>query len=203
MTRARVVGWLRACRVLSVVALLVTLVATPRVALARSLEVGAVDIVATVQNKPEPKPRYMTQTPAATPAAYAGTNMMAPVVEVVARCGTEDVPFSNLTPTDTSATYNNGQTFITTTPDAMLPAVDAMIQESRKALEKVDFHKTVLVEGEKMLETLNPRYREEKEQKQDIANLKGQMGDIVNTMNTMMTMMQDLKKGISSAAKSK
>ena len=85
----------------------------------------------------------------------------------------------------------------------MLPAVDAMIQESRKALEKVDFHKTVLVEGEKMLETLNPRYREEKEQKQDIANLKGQMGDIVNTMNTMMTMMQDLKKGISSAAKSK
>lgn len=160
-------------------------------------------IVATVQNKPEPKPRYMTQTPAATPAAYAGTNMMAPVVEVVARCGTEDVPFSNLTPTDTSATYNNGQTFITTTPDAMLPAVDAMIQESRKALEKVDFHKTVLVEGEKMLETLNPRYREEKEQKQDIANLKGQMGDIVNTMNTMMTMMQDLKKGISSVAKSK
>ena len=45
-------------------------------------------IVASVQNKPEPKPRYMTQTPGVTPnpAAYAGTNMMAPVVEVIARC---------------------------------------------------------------------------------------------------------------------
>lgn len=160
-------------------------------------------VIATVQNKPEPKPRYMTQTPSATPAAYAGTNMMQPVVEVIARCGKEDVPFGNLTPTDSSATYNNGATFITTTPDAMLPAVDAMIQDSRKALERVDYHKAVLVEGEKMLETLNPRYREEKEQKQDIANLKGQMGDIVNTMNTMMTMMQELKKGISSASKSK
>ena len=50
MTRARVVGWLRACRALGVVALLVALVATPRVALARSLEVGAVDIAATVQS---------------------------------------------------------------------------------------------------------------------------------------------------------
>lgn len=163
-------------------------------------------IVASVQNKPEPKPRYMTQAPGVTPnpAAYAGTNMMAPVVEIVARCGTEDVPFSNLVPTDSSATYNNGQTFITTTPDAMLPAVDAMLQESRKALDRVDYHKTVLVEGEKMLETLNPRYREEKEQKQDIANLKGQMGDVVSTMNTMMSMMQDLNKKISgTSSKSK
>ena len=124
---------------------------------------------------------------------------MQPVVEIVAKCGKEDVPFSNLTPTDTSATYNNGQTFITTTPDAMLPAVDAMIQESRKAIERVDYHKAVLVEGEKMLETLNPRYREEKEQKQDIANLKSQMGNIENTMGAMMSMMQDLKKSISSS----
>ncbi len=156
-------------------------------------------IIGTVQNKPEPKPRYMAQAPGATPNVYTGTNMMQPVVEIVAKCGKEDVPFSNLTPTDTSATYNNGQTFITTTPDAMLPAVDAMIQESRKAIERVDYHKAVLVEGEKMLEQLHPRYREEKEQKQDIANLKSQMGNIENTMGAMMSMMQDLKKSISSS----
>lgn len=160
-------------------------------------------IVASVQNKPEPKPRYMSQTPAATPAAYTGTNMMTPVVEIVARCGDDDIPFSNLVPTDSSATYNNGQTFITTTPDAMLPAVDAMLQESRNALEKVEYHKAVLVEGEKMLETLNPRYREEKEQKQDIANLKSQVGGIYTTMNKMMEMMQSLQKGASSSRNKK
>jgi len=161
-------------------------------------------VVGTVQNNPEPKPRYMTQSPAAaTPNVYAGTNMMQPVLEVIVKCGKEEVPFSNLTPTDSSATYNNGQTFITTTPDIMLPAVDAMMQDSRKALEMEDYHKSVLVEGEKMLEILNPRYREEKEQKQDIANLKSQMGNIENTMNAMMTMMQDLKKGISATSKSK
>lgn len=160
-------------------------------------------VIGTVQNKPEPKPRYMTQTPGATANVYTGTNMMQPVVEIVAKCGNEDVPFSNLTPTDSSATYNNGQTFITTTPDAMLPAVDAMMQDSRKELSRNDYNQAVLSEGEKMLETLNPRYREEKEQKQDIANLKGQMGDVVNTMNTMMSMMQDLNKKISASSKSK
>lgn len=160
-------------------------------------------VIGTIQNKPEPKPRYMTQTTGATANVYAGTNMMQPVVEIVAKCGNEDVPFSNLTPTDSSATYNNGQTFITTTPDAMLPAVDAMMQDSRKELARNDYNQAVLTEGEKMLETLNPRYREEKEQKQDIANLKSQMGNIENAMSTMMSMMQTLQKSISSSSKSK
>lgn len=160
-------------------------------------------VIGTIQNKPEPKPRYMTQTTGATANVYAGTNMMQPVVEIVAKCGNEDVPFSNLTPTDSSATYNNGQTFITTTPDAMLPAVDAMMQDSRKELARNDYNQAVLTEGEKMLETLNPRYREEKEQKQDIANLKSQMGNIENAMGTMMSMMQTLQKSISSSSKSK
>ena len=124
--------------------------------------------------------------------------------------GNEEVPFSNLTPTDSSATYNNGQTFITTTPDAMLPAVDAMMQDSRKELARNDYNHAVLKEGEKMLETLNPRYREEKEQKQDIANLKNQMGNIEsqmgnieNAMGSMMSMLQGLQKSISSSSKSK
>jgi hypothetical protein len=159
-------------------------------------------IVGTVQNKPEPKPMYMAQTPGATPNVYAGTNMMQPVVEVIAKCGNEDIPFSNLNPTDSSATYGNGAYFITTTPDAMLPTVDAMMQESRKILSKQSYHEAVLVEGEKMLETLNPRYREEKEQKQDIANLKSQMGNIESTLGTMTAMIQNLQKSITSSSKS-
>ena len=160
-------------------------------------------IIGTVQNKPEPKPRYMTQAPGSTPNMYAGTNMMQPVVEVVAKCGNEEVPFSGLTPTDSSATYGNETYFITTTPDAMLPAVDAMMQKSRKELDRTSYNEAVLSEGEKMVETLNPRYREEKEQKKDIANLKSQMGNIENTMGTMMSMMKDLQKSIASASKGK
>jgi hypothetical protein len=47
-----------------------------------------------------------------------------------------------------------------------------MIQSSKKALEQVDYHKTVLAEGEKMLETLNPRYKEERERDRSIKSLE-------------------------------
>ena len=159
--------------------------------------------VATVANKPEPKPLYMTQNPGATPAAYVGTNMMQPVVEIVARMGNEDVPFSNLTPTASTATYNNGQTTISCTTEGMLPAVDAMMQRAKKRIEERPYDDAVMTKGKEFLMSLNPRYKEEEEQKQDIANLKSQMGNIETTMGTMMSMMKDLQKSISSASKSK
>lgn len=151
--------------------------------------------IATVVNKPEPKPQYMTQTPGATPNVYAGTNLMQPVVEIVARMGNEDVPFSNLTPTASTASYNNGQTTICCTTEGMLPAVDAMMQKSRKHIEENPYHEAALAKGKEFLMMLNPRYREEEEQKQDIANLKEQVGGIYNTMNKMMEMMQSIQKG--------
>lgn len=143
-----------------------------------------------VQNNPEPKPQYMSQTP----GAYNGTNLMQPVVELIVRFGNEDVPFKNLDPNAKSATYNNGTTFIATTADAVLPAVDEMMARSRKRIAERPYDDAVMEEGEKMLETLNPRYREEKEQKQDIANLKEQVGGIYSTMNQMMQMMQAIQK---------
>ena len=143
--------------------------------------------IATVANKPEPKPKYMTQTPGATPNIYAGTN----------------IPFSNLTPTATTASYNNGQTTISCTTEGMLPAIDAMMQKARKRIEERPYDDAVMVKGKEFLMALNPRFKEEEEQKQDIANLKGQMGDVVNTMNTMMGMMQELNKKISGPGKSK
>lgn len=159
--------------------------------------------IATVVNNPEPKPQYMTQTPGATPGIYAGTNMMQPVVEIIARMGSEDVPFSNLTPTATTASYNNGQTTISCTTEGMLPAVDAMMQKARKRIEERPYDDAVMARGKEFLMSLNPRYKEEEEQKQDIANLKGQMGDVVSTMNTMMGMMQELNKKISGTGKGK
>ncbi len=44
----------------------------------------------------------------------------------------------------------------------MLQAVDAMLQTSKKALDQIPYHKSVISESEKMLETLNPQYAENK-----------------------------------------
>ena len=54
----------------------------------------------------------------------------------------------------------------------MIQAVDSMIQASKKALTEVDYHKMILTEGDKMLESLNPNYKEEKLRAQSIIDLQ-------------------------------
>lgn len=56
--------------------------------------------------------------------------------------------------------------------EAMLQAVEVMIQTSKKALEQIDYHKVVLTEGDLMLEALNPKYKEDKQQAKIIKQLE-------------------------------
>jgi dsDNA-binding SOS-regulon protein len=54
----------------------------------------------------------------------------------------------------------------------MLQAVDAMLQTSKKALEQIPYHKSVISESEKMMEALNPQYAENKQQARTILDLQ-------------------------------
>jgi hypothetical protein len=54
----------------------------------------------------------------------------------------------------------------------MIAVIDNLIQTSKKAIETIDYHRNVITEGDKMLETLNPRYAEEKKQARTIADLQ-------------------------------
>jgi hypothetical protein len=56
--------------------------------------------------------------------------------------------------------------------EAMLQAVDAMLQTSKKAIDQIPYHKGVIAESEKMLEVLNPQYAENKKQARTIQNLE-------------------------------
>lgn len=126
-----------------------------------TLEVGI------VKSKSEPKAAYQSQTP----NIFNGLGSQQ-VVDVVVTIDNMDIPFNNLPVNADNTSYNNGATFVSCNREATLQAVDTMIQSSKKALEQVDYHQNVLTEGEKMLETLNPRYAEEKKQARTIRDLQ-------------------------------
>ena len=83
--------------------------------------------------------------------------------------------------------------------EAMLQAVDAMLQTSKKAIEQVPYHKSVIAESEKMLEVLNPQYAENKQnarviqslqekqkaQEQQLAELKAQNTEMLNILRQL------------------
>ena len=123
------------------------------------LEVGV------VKSKSQPRAQYPMQTP------NIGVGMqIQQVVDIVATINGKDETFQSL-PLNVEIAQKGNDTF-SGSREAMLQAVDAMLQTSKKAIEQVPFHKGVIAESEKMLEVLNPRYAEEKRQARTIQSLE-------------------------------
>lgn len=141
--------------------------------------------IATMKSKSEPKPAYPTHTPNLLQSPSL-------VLDVVVNVNGSDVPFSNLPSTGESTTYNGGNTFVSCSREATLQAVDSMIQASKKALEQVDYHRTVTEVGERMIEDLNPSYAEGKQQARTIKALQERVKEQDRKLDDILTILQKL-----------
>ena len=123
------------------------------------LEVGV------VKSKTQPRAKFPTQTP----NLMTGLQMQQ-VIDVTVTINGKDETFSEV-PTNVEIAARGNDTF-TGSREAMLQAVDAMLQTSKKAIEQVPYHKGVIAESEKMLEVLNPQYADNKKQARTIQSLE-------------------------------
>ena len=150
------------------------------------LEVGV------VKSKSQPRAQYPMQTP------NVGMGLqMQQVVDITATINGKDETFPNL-PINVEIAQKGNDTF-SGSREAMLQAVDAMLQTSKKAIEQVPYHKSVIAESEKMLETLNPQYAENKQnarviqslqekqkaQEQQLSELKAQNTEMLNILRQL------------------
>lgn len=143
------------------------------------LEVGV------VKSKSQPRAQYPTQTP------NIGIGMqLQQVVDVIATINGKDETFPNL-PINVEIAQKSNDTF-SGSREAMLQAVDSMLQTSKKAIEQVEYHRSVLKEGEKMLETLNPRYAEEKRQARTIKTLEERQAATDAKLDSILSILQKL-----------
>lgn len=150
------------------------------------LEVGV------VKSKSQPRAKFPTQTP----NIMAGMQMQQ-VIDIVATINGKDESFNDV-PINVEIAARGNDTF-TGSREAMLQAVDAMLQTSKKAIEQVPFHKVVIAEGEKMLEVLNPQYAENKQnarviqslqekqkaQEQQLSELKAQNSEMLDILRQL------------------
>lgn len=123
------------------------------------LEVGV------VKQKSQPRAKFPTQTP----NIMQGMQVQQ-VIDVIATVNGKDETFSEI-PINVEIAQRGNVTF-SGSREAMLQAVDAMLQTSKKALEQIPYHKSVISESEKMMETLNPQYAENKQQARTIQDLQ-------------------------------
>jgi len=150
------------------------------------LEVGI------VKSKSQPRAKFPTQTP----NIMTGVQMQQ-VIDVVATISGKDETFSEV-PINVEIAARGNDTF-SGSREAMLQAVDAMLQTSKKAIEQIPYHKSVISESEKMLEVLNPQYAENKHnarviqslqekqnaQEQQLSELKAQSNEMLGILRQL------------------
>lgn len=119
-----------------------------------------------VKEKSAPQPKYQPQ---GVPNAYNGMGMQHVTTLTITINGNDRV-IADI-PVNVEIAARGNETF-TGSREAMIQAVDSMIQASKKALTEIDYHKMVIGEGDRMLETLNPNYKEEKMRAQSIHDLQ-------------------------------
>ena len=144
-----------------------------------TLEIG------TVKAKSQPRPQYQTQTP----NLMSGMSFQQVVDLTVAINGSDRV--INNIPLNVEIAAQGNETF-SGSREAMLQAVDNMLQTSKKALEQIPLHKNVIAESEKMLEALNPRYAEEKKQARTIKALEERQSATDAKLDSILSILQKL-----------
>ena len=144
-----------------------------------TLEIG------TVKSKSQPKPQYQTQTP----NVLNGINFQQ-VVDLTITVNGSDRVIPNI-PINVEIAAMGNETF-SGSREAMLQAVDTMLQTSKKAIEQVPYHRNVIAESEKMLEVLNPRYAEEKRQARTINDLEKRQAATDQKLDNILNILRKL-----------
>ena len=143
------------------------------------LEVGV------VKSKTQPRAKWPTQNP----NVMAGLQVQQ-VIDVVATINGKDETFSEI-PINVEIAQRGNDTF-TGSREAMLQAVDSMLQTSKKAIEQIPYHKVVISETEKMLEVLNPQYAENKKKDRKISDIERRQDDTEKKLDTIITILKKL-----------
>lgn len=115
------------------------------------------------------------------------------VVDVKVKVGEDTVDFKQLPSNLSIATVNNN---VTVSDDrvAMSSEIESMLNNSRKIIDSVDYHKSVVTACEDLLVTLNPSIAKEKQQEEKINKLEGKMDNIENTLSDMKNILTQLTK---------
>lgn len=143
--------------------------------------------IGTVKEKVLQQPQYQLN---AIPNAMNGMGAQQQMVRIVATINGSDRVVPDI-PVNVEIAAKGDVTYTGST-QAMMQAVDAMMQTSKAELEREAYNRMVLGEGEKFMETLNPRYAEEKKRDRTIQELVEHRKETDSKLDQILAFMKDL-----------
>lgn len=115
------------------------------------------------------------------------------VVDLKVKVGDDNVSFSGVSadvPISDYPTTNGEKLVLSCDLTALNTEINAMQQQSKLALESIDYHKSVLAGCEKMLVQINPQFARDKERESEMTNIKQEMNELRETNSRLLSMME-------------
>lgn len=144
-----------------------------------TLKIGQVESVS------NPTPKYPTYTPG---QPFGQQPEM--IVDVKVKYEEDIMDFQKLPANGEVFAYPN--VIVSDKKEAISSEVEAMLQTSKRTLESVPYHESVIESCDDILKTLNPQFAKEKQQEEKIGSLetevksiKGDLGDIKEMLMKM------------------
>lgn len=110
------------------------------------------------------------------------------VVDVTAKVGERSETYqalpANLDVADSVGTDN---VVVTTGRDSMNAEVASLKQKSLDIVNSVDYHKSIVAECDKILESINPEFAEKQAQQAKIASLESQLAEVLRLLKDRET----------------
>lgn len=127
--------------------------------------------IGTVKSKTNPMPNYQAH---AIPGAFNGINPMYVTTLTVTVNGNDrsipDLPINVEIAAKGNETYSGSR-------EAIMQAVDTMVQDSKRNIADESYYRLCVSEGEKIMEVLNPNFAEEKQRAKMIDDLQEQVNN--------------------------
>lgn len=133
-----------------------------------------------------PMPKFSMPNPTMQPFGQA-TEM---VVDVVVNVNGQQMTFQKLPANKDVEDSIVNKLVISTNRDAMNAEVVALKQRSIDHINSVEYHQSVILGCDKILETLNPEFAEKQRRDKEMEDLRSQVSEMSNAFRELMATLQ-------------
>jgi len=141
-----------------------------------------------VANQPIPKPKYQM------PHNFGQPQEM--IVDLVIKLNDSTINLNSIPANlDIADSYSNGESIvISDSREAMNSEIISLKQKSVDLLNSVDYHKSLIINYDKLLSDFNPEMAEKQAQQQEIAGLRNQIDELSKSMALLVKQLKNNKE---------
>lgn len=108
------------------------------------------------------------------------------VVDIIAKVNNQDVTYQKIPANSDVADFGNNSIVLSDNKEAMNSEIMCLKQRSIDVVNSVDYHKSVITECDKLLNSLNPDLAEKQAQKERIDSLESQIASLMEMNKKLM-----------------